>query len=290
MGALKEIAKQIPELPRVFQRIVQDWAENCREQQGLIAMSQAVKIAEIKVLQGKAFRVRAGVTVKALLIVSVFATSVAALIASASTTNPVFVVISSIGVLISGVAGLAQITTMVVKTISIEKLILKNAQKDVDAVLAAFGSAKAKGSDLAKHVEELSNAMKVRSGHIEHLRMKSLEYRVDFQNRYIELGELRADPSVDQKAIAAKRTEVEKVMGQLKSVAGKIEDMNNLNKASQKLLNSLSELNISLDALTGQKPITFLESLKNHFSNLDNLNNYLNTVGSWFSNAGGMHS
>jgi chromosome segregation ATPase len=274
------VAHIIDDCPKDYQKIVSAWAENCHHQQGLIAMQMAVKTARVKTFDNKAFRVHAGQAVKAILIVAGVAIGIAGLVASAGTLAPALVIVASTGVALSGVAGIGAIAKMAHDNFNIEKRILANVQKDVDAVAAAFDSVKGSGSNLSKHLTELTNLVHKRKDEITQLEHEVRKYTAMSNGYKTEIDKL--NPVFDHNVIAAKKKKVVELSQKLDSVQHEIGALNASNAEAQKLLDSLKDLGVKLENLTGAKPHTVGESLKAHVTNVDNLANYLSAIGSAF--------
>jgi DNA repair exonuclease SbcCD ATPase subunit len=274
------LAHIIDKCPEDYQKIVSDWAENCHHQQGLIAMQMAVKAARVQTFNDKAFRVHAGQAVKAILIVAGVAIGIAGLIAAAGPLAPALVIVASTGVALSGVAGIGAIAKMVHDNFNIEKRILANVQKEVDTVTAAFDSVKGSGSNLSKHLTELANLVHKRKDEITQLEHEVRKYTAMSNGYKTEIDKL--NPLYDHNLIAAKKKKVADLAQKLDSLQHEIGALNTSNAEAQKLLDSLKDLGVKLENLTGAKPHTLGDSLKAHVTNVDNLVTYLGSVGSAF--------
>lgn len=290
LDELKLEAEKIPKLEKDYKFLVENWAENCRHQQGLRAMMLAVKSARVRVFNEKCFRVRAGVAVKASLLIAPLILSIVALIASAASTNPAFVILSGIGVCISGGVAIAQISKMVFETIDMEKRTMEEVKKDVAAVRAAFDGAKGKGSTLAKHATELHNLMKIRQDNIAKIRFQLLKYEAQSSGILKAIEQLKTDKTVSREALEAKTKQFGLLTERIRQANKEISSLEHHNEDAEKLLRSLKELNVSLETIVGQAPNSIWETWKNHFTNLDNLANWFGSLGGSVSSISGIHS
>jgi chromosome segregation ATPase len=289
MKELNAIANSIRQLGSEYTGIVKDWAENCREQQGRIAMQVAVKSARVKTFDNKTFRVRAGQVVKGVLIVLAIAASVAAIIVSAGATAPLFIGLAAAGATIAGVSNLSQMGKIIVENANMEKRVLGNVQKDVEAIQAAFGGVKDKNSSLAKHVTELRNLMKVRQDSILKLENDMMPQKAASKSYATDIAKLSGDPTVEPSEIAKKQKAATAVSAKLEEMEGKIKSLKADNAKAQEMLKGLTDLNLDLDKFSGQSANTMLGNLKERFSKLEGWTDLGNTVGGLVNSASGIH-
>jgi hypothetical protein len=253
--ALREMAAvgaQFQQYPADYQKIVTAWAENCRQQQGWIAVREAIKASRAKKFDEKSFRVKAGLAVKAVLVIGAVAGAVVSVVLTAGATAPIFLGLAASGTALSGISSLGQLAKSINDNANTEKHILANVQKDVDAVLAAFNGAKGKGSALAKHVTELSNLMNVRKDRISSLQNEVLKGTAAAKSYATEIAKLANDPTVDAKAVSGKKKAAEELGAKLTALGANIKALEADNQEAQKVLDSLTALGASVDRLSGE--------------------------------------
>jgi predicted RNase H-like nuclease (RuvC/YqgF family) len=290
---IKELAVlgiQIQQFPEDYKKIVQDWAENAREQQALVSMKVAVKTARVATYNDKAWRVRAGQIVKAVLVVAAIAISVAAIVVSAGTTAPLFIGLAAAGAGLAGISSLAGLGKMLKENATIEKKLMANVTKDVELVKNAMKPLDTVKSSLAKHVTELRNLMKIRENNIRQQNTEIQKYTASANGYTAALDKLKTDPSILPAEIAKRQKTIDGLNAQLKSCADSIKKMESQNAAGQKLLDDLVSMNVELDKISGQAANSLLGNLKARYTTLDGYIEVGNTVGGMVNSASGIHS
>lgn len=287
---LGELAVKIEKFPDEYATIVQNWAQNCRDQQGKISIQLAVKKARITTFEDKSWRVRAGQIVKGVLIVAAIAASVAAIVVSAGATAPLFIGLAAAGATVAGVSNLTNLTKNIVDNANMEKRILANAQKDVEAIAAAFSGAKDKNAALFKHLQELGNLMKKREGDIAKLQNDLLPAKAAIAGYSRDIGKLAGDASLNSSEISSKVKAAADVAAKIKDTEGKIAGLKAENAKGEELLKTLSALNVEIDKISGNTPNTVLGNLKERFSKIEGWTDLGNSVGGIVNSASGIHS
>lgn len=287
---IRETVQKIDSWKNDYQEIVTGWAENCAKQQGLIALQEAVKAARVKTYQDKSFRVKAGLVVKATLVVIGIAASIAAIVLTAGATAPIFVALAAAGIALSGIGGLGGIAKSIATNANTEKKIWANVEKDVKTVQAAFGGVKDTGSTLRKHVTELANLVKMREDQISKLKADMQKYRVEAKSYRDQIKLLVNSPLANKKEVESKQKAAEKVAGELESADKRIESLVADNREAQKLLDDLTALGVQLDKITSEAPNTILGNLKQRFTSVDGLLELSNTLGGLSSSASSLHA
>lgn len=285
---LGTLAIKIQQYPEDYKEIVSGWAHNLPQQQGHVAMLLAVKAARVQAFDDKTCRVRAGQAIKAVLVLAAIAVSVAAIVVSAGSTAPIFIGLAAAGLAISGLSNVAAISKVIVENANMEKHILAAVTKDVDAVLAAFKSVKTKGSNLGKHVTELSNLMNIRKDKINGLKNDVLKNQAAVKSYVADLAKL--GDSVDPQLVAAKQKKAAEVETKLVETKAKIIKLEADNAEAQRLLDSLTALGAKVDELSGEAANTMLGNIKARYSKLDGWTDLGNTVGGLANSASGIHS
>ena len=288
------IARQIEDFPKDYAKIVADWAKNCEQQQGLIAMQTAVKAARIKTFEAKGFRVKLGIAIKITLAVAATALAIAAIVLTAGATAPLFVGLAAAGIALSGIGSIGTIAKVIVDSGNTEKKILASATKDVEAIQQAFGGVKDKSSSLKKHVTELSNLILVRDGKLSELDtdVRKFSAQAAGYDRIVKAleSELAKGALVDTTKIAAKKKASAEVNAKLKDAEGRIAAIKADNKKARDLLNELSALGVELDKVSGQGSNTLLGNIKARYSGVDGWLDLSNTVGGLAGSASAAHS
>jgi DNA repair exonuclease SbcCD ATPase subunit len=289
--AIKEmeaLGKEIKTLPEEFTKIVQDWAQNAREQQARVSMVTAVKNARVKTFNEKAWRVRLGQAIKVVLVVAAIALSIAAIVVTAGSTAPVFIGLAAAGLAIGGISSIAGLGQMFKDNATIEKKLMANVTKDVETVRNALNPVAASNSSIAKHVTELRNLMKIREDSIG-------KYKTEIQkqtaaiNSYISaLDKLKGDQSIQPAELAKRQKNIDALNEKVKSTQEAIKKLEASNAAGQKILDDLTQLNIQLDKISGQSANTLLGNLKDRFTSLDGWIDLGNNVGGLVSSASGV--
>jgi chromosome segregation ATPase len=286
---LGPIASKIKNLTDEYRKIVVDWAQNCREQQGQIAMQLAVKAARIKTFNNKSWRVRAGQAIKAVLIVAAIAVSIAAIVVTAGTTAPLFIGLAAAGAALSGISNIAQIGKVIVENADMEKRVLSNVEKDVEAIQVAFGAVQGKTSSLTKHASELQRLITIRKDNIKKLQNEMLPYKGE-ANRYKEaINGLNGNEIIEAGEIAKKKKAIEGLNAKIADLEAKVKTMEADNAKGETMLALLASLNIDIGKISGQTPNTLLGNLKERFSKLDGWTDLGNTVGGLVNSASGVH-
>ena len=287
---LGELAIKIQKYPEDYATIVQDWGQNCRDQQGQISMQLAVKKARITTFDDKSFRVRAGQAIKGVLIVAAIAVSVAAIVVSAGATAPLFIGLAAAGATIAGLSNLTNLGKNIVDNINMEKRILANAQKDVEAIQAAFTGVKDKNTALFKHIQELGNLIKKREGDIAKLQNDLLPAKAALGGYTRDITKLTGDPTVNASEITAKTKAAADLTTKMKETEARIATLKAENTKGEDLLKTLSSLNVDLDKISGNTPNTVLGNLKDRFSKIEGWTDLGNTMGGLVNSAAGIHS
>jgi hypothetical protein len=290
MKELAELAVKMDKYPDEYATIVQNWAQNCRDQQGQISIQQAVKKARITTFDNKSWRVRAGQVVKGVLIVAAIAVSVAAIVVSAGATLPLFIGLASAGAAIAGLSNLTNLGKNIVDNANMEKRILANATKDVEAIAAAFSGTKEKNAALFKHVQELGNLMKKREGDIAKLQNDLLPAKAAVAGYSRDIGKLSGDPTLNSSELSSKIKAAADIAGKIKDTEAKIASLKAENAKGEELLKTLSALNVEIDKISGNTPNTVLGNLKERFSKIDGWTDLGNSLGGLVNSASGIHS
>ena len=287
---LTAIAKELDQLPKEFQGIVNDWAANCRQQQGLIAMQKAVQKARVTTFENKSFRVKTGMAVKALLLVAGIALSIAAIVLTAGATAPIFVGLAATGIALSGIGGLGGIAKNIVENANTEKKLLSNVTKDVEAITNAFGGVKDKGASLKKHVTELSNLVKIREDRVRSLENDIKKYKVEAASYSKNVAALNAAPLVNTSKVKSNQKACDELVVKLNEANAKITALKADNQKAADLLKGLTDLGVELDKVSGQGPNTLLGNLKQRYTSVDGWLDLSNSLGSLSSGISSVHS
>jgi chromosome segregation ATPase len=290
---IKELAvlgTQINQFPEDYKKIVQDWAENAREQQALVSMKVAVKNARVLTYNDKAWRVRAGQTVKAILVVLAIGASIAAIVMSAGATAPLFIGLAAAGASIAGISSLAGLGKMLKENATIEKKLMANVSKDVETVRNALKPLDNCKSSLAKHVTELRNLMKIREDNIRQYNTEIQKQTVAARSYASALDKLKTDPSIPGAEISKRQKKIDGLNAELKSTSDSIKKLESDNAAAQKMLDDLEAMNVQLDKISGQSANSLAGNLKARFTSLDGWVDLGNTVGSLINTSSGIHT
>ena len=281
--AASDLAKKIENLERDYTKIVSDWAENARQQQGLISLQTCVKKARAKAISNKAWRVRAGIAVKAVLLVAGIALSIAAIVLTAGATAPVFIGLASAGLAVSGIAGFTDLGKKISENASMEKKILANVQKDVKRIEDALKPVKGANTSIAKHVTELQNVMKVRDDSARSLEEQIKKKKAEIGGYESALNKIKGDPEMKKEVVA-------RLKGQIRDIEKKIASMKADNVKAQDLLKTLTDMNVEVEKLSGTSSSTVSGNLKARFSSLDGWSQLGSDVGGLTSAISGAHS
>jgi predicted RNase H-like nuclease (RuvC/YqgF family) len=289
MKEMEGLAKQVDELKDDYTKIVQDWAENAREQQGRVCMVTAVKNARVKSFDQKSFRVRAGQAIKVILVVAAIAVSIAAIVMTAGTTAPLFIGLAGAGAALAGISSLGGLAKMFKDNATIEKKLMANLAKDVETVQNALKPLDVSKSNIAKHVTELRNLMKIREDNIGKYKNEMLKYKASAKGYTDSLSQLKSKQAADPAEIAKRQKSIDAVNADLKESEGKIAKLEQENTAGRKLLDELSKLNVDLEAISGRVANSVAGNLKERFTKVDGWIDLGNTVGSLVNSASGIH-
>lgn len=285
--ALAEV-KQIDEFSGDYQQIVSDWAENWRGQQALNAIQVALKSARVKTFNQKGFRVKAGLVVKAVLVIAAVALGIAAIVLSAGAAAPLVVGLAAAGLALSGITSLGAVAKSIAENANTEKKLLANVQKDVEAIQAAFGGALTKGSSLRKHVTELANLIKIREDQIQALLNDVKKYKVEAVSYAKNVAALSKVGHLDASKLKAKEKACNEMSAKLDQATAKIAELQGDNAKARELLKGLTDFGVSLDKLSGEGPNSLLGNLKNRFKGIDGWLDLGNQLGGLVGGAGGL--
>jgi len=293
--ALEKIAEETNNLKKDYAKIVNDWAQNASSQQGRICIITAVKKVRKKTLSDKSWRVRAGIAVKAVLVVAAIALSVAAIVLTAGTTAPIFIALAATGLALTGVAGIADVGKKIKESADTEKKILANVQKDVKVVEAALKPLDTTRSNLAKHVTELVNVMKLRTDAMKQIKSKVQEKNAQIGGYQAQLDKLDAalkqQTPPDKKMLAesaSRRKKIAALNKQVDSLKAQVTKAEQDNKDAVQLLQKLRDMNVQLDKISGQSASTVAGNLKERFKKLDGWIDLGNDLGGLVSGVSGL--
>jgi myosin heavy subunit len=289
MKEMETLAKQVQTLTDDFTKIVQDWAVNAREQQGRVCMVTAVQKARVKTFDDKTFRVRAGQAIKVILVVAAIAVSIAAIVMSAGTTAPLFVGLAGAGAALAGISSLGGLGKMLAENATIEKKLMANVAKDVDTVKNALKPLDLSKSNIAKHITELRNLMKIREDNIRQYKNEVMKHKASAKGYTEALAQLKSKQAADPGELAKRQKSIDSVNSELKSVEAKIQKLEQDNAAGQKMLDELTALNVDLDKISGRAANSLAGNLKDRYTSLDGYIELGNTVGSLVNSASGIH-
>lgn len=289
MKEMAPLARQVQTLTDDFTRIVQDWAVNAREQQGRVCMITAVKKARVMTFDDKTWRVRAGQAVKVVLVVAAIAISVAAIVLSAGTIAPLFVGLASTGLAISGVASIAGLGKMFYENATAEKKLMANVAKDVETVKNALKPLDPSKNNIAKHVTELRNLMKIRQDNLARYKNEVQKHKASARAYTDALTQLKGKQAADPGEIAKHQKSIDSVNTELRAAEDKIQKLEKDNADAQKWLDELASLNVDLDKLSGRTANTLSGNLKERITSLDGWIDLGNNVGNLVNSASGLH-
>lgn len=287
--AAAKIATEIKDLESDYAKIVNDWADNARQQQGLISLMTCVQKARAKTISNKAWRVRTGLAIKAVLLVATVALSIAAIVLTAGTTAPIFVGLASAGLAVSGIAGFADIGKKISENAVMEKKILTNVQKDVKKIEDALKPVKGANTAIAKHITELQNVMKVRADTTKSLELEIKKKKAEIGGYEKSLNQVQNDPNM-QKEVASRQMKISSLKAQIKGIEKKIAGIKADNVKAQDLLDQLTSMNVEIDKLSGTSSSTVGGNLKARFTSLDGWTELGSDVGGLTSAISGAHS
>lgn len=293
--ALEKIAAETNELKKDYAQIVNQWAQNASAQQGRVCVVTAVKKVRKKTLSDKAWRVRAGIAVKAVLVVAAIALSVAAIVLTAGTTAPIFIALAATGLALTGVAGIAEVGKKIKDSANTEKKILANVQKDVKVVEAALKPLENTRSNLAKHVTELLNVMKLRTDSMKQIKSKVQEKNAQINGYKAQLdkldAELKKQAPPDKKILAesaSRRKKITALEKQVNTLKAQMTRADQDNKEAVQLLQKLRDMNVQLDKISGQSASTVAGNLKERFKKVDGWIEFSNELGGLTSGVSGL--
>lgn len=296
-AAVLKIAEDIENFPKDYEKIVKDWAENAREQQGRICLMTALKKARANTLSNKSWRVRAGMAIKITLVVAGIALSIAAIVLTAGATAPIFVGLAAAGLTLSGVSSLSSAGVMFKNNYDTEKKILENVRSDVKKVEAALKPMDGVKTSLAKHVTELRNVMKKRNDDMKQFKSNLQEKKAQiggYEKLLLELNaEIAKQATPDKKTlaeVASRQKKVIKLKKQVQDIEKKIAKAEQGNREADVLLKDLENMNIQLEKISGQSASTVAGNLKARFTSLEGLAEVSGEVGGLLSGFSGAHA
>lgn len=286
---MEKLAENIKTLETDWKQIVEDWATNARQQQALVCMVTAVKKARVTTFNNKKWRVRLGQALKIVLVVAAVALSIAAIVLTAGTTAPIFVGLAIAGASIAGISSFAQLGKSLSENATIEKKLMANLSKDIEAVKNALKPIPGTRSSIAKHVTELRNLLKIQADNLRDLNNELKKQGVAMASYQKALAALKQDQSVAPGEIAKKQKDFDGLEKEVKSLEGKIQKLKDSITEGQRVLEELEQLGVELDKVSGQTANSLAGNLKARFSTLDGWLDLGNTVGGVVSAASGVH-
>ncbi|WP_207482387.1 AAA family ATPase [Arenibaculum pallidiluteum] len=269
-AALKKVKGLSPdELKAEFKTIVENWAENVAEQQGIIAAGQAVKKARATAVKGKKARLTKATVLKVVLIVGGIAIGVAATVVSFGAMAVVFGALAATAVSISGVTGLAKSVKAFKETGNYEKRLLGKLQGEIDSLTTALGQVQEARGGLPKYVTELELLIKSRADEVSDAESKLARPRAQLDIYRAELKKLKGNAVVDDAEVAKR----EKSMSQLGTAMDKVlQDIAQMRKDigdAEQLLAKLKELGVNLEALKRVSPGSVTANIKERLKTAD---------------------
>jgi hypothetical protein len=296
-AALVKLANEIQGLKDDYVKIVNDWAENARKQQGLICLMTALKKARAQTITNKSWRVRAGIAIKVVLVVAAIALSIAAIVLTAGATAPIFIGLAAAGLALTGISSIADVGLKIKNNANTEKKILTNVQNDVKKIEAALKPMDGVKTSLAKHVTELQNVMKVRVDSIRQVKTNLQEKKAQIGGYDGQLTKLTAEmaklPEQDKKMlaeIASRQKKVADLKKKVQQLEKSIVKMEQDNVEAKALLKQLEDMNIQLEKISGQSASTVASNLKARFSSPEGWIELGNDVGGLASGISGAHA
>lgn len=248
-----------------------------------------VKKARAKTFSNKAWRVRTGLAIKAVLLVAGVALSIAAIVLTAGATAPVFVGLAFAGLAVSGIAGFADIGKKISENAVTEKKILANVQKDVKKIEDALKPVKGANTAIARHVTELQNVMKVRADTAKSLEQEIKKKKAEIGGYEKSLNQIKNDPTM-KKEVASRQKKIGSLKAQIKGIEKKIAGVKADKVKAQDMLDQLTSMNVEIDKLSGTSSSTVGGNLKARFTSLDGWTELGNDVGGLTSAISGAHS
>lgn len=287
LADLGEIATELDALPREWTQMVQDWATNTREQQGLVAMKLAVKAARVTSFSDKNFRMRAGQAVKATLVIAAIAIGVAAIVLTAGTATPLVVGIAAAGLALGGIGSLGQLGKTLHENATSEKKLIGNLKDDIERVREALGAATTSGGALSKHVTELSNLIRLREDTIASLQSDLEKYAAPAKLLSDQMGRLN-DPSLNPADITKRVKAIDAMQGEMAAARRKVAKLIAANADARTLLQDLEGMIGDLGRLSVQPANTLLGNLRARLTSVDGVLDVAANVGGLMNAAAGV--
>ena len=274
------MGKEIDELVSEYQQIASDWAENCAQQQGLIALQLATKKARVATYNAKKTRIRLGAVLKATLIVVGVAAGIAALVLSAGTLAPLALGLGIAGVALTGISGGAAGYKIYKGAKDAEVKLMKNVQSDIKELESVLKSANTSKGKMGSHLTELRNLMRMREDAIKKIGMDIRKNAVTTES-YLKANaalESAAPRDMDTSAIKKNKAKAEKLEKDLQKLISDLEKFSKSLDEAKKLEASLDDLCVKLDDVAGIAPNTVT----------GNVGAFLRTSDGWIQIIGGL--
>jgi chromosome segregation ATPase len=288
---LKPVLDKIESFKKDYQTICENWAENCREQQGLIAIQEAIKSVNKKAVAAKNFRVNLGKAIKVALVIIGVAVSIAAIVVSAGATAPLFIGLASAGLVVATGGNLMNLGKWLNDKGSNETRTYKELQKSLQSIQGMVDGLPSQCEGMAKHVTELQNLVKERATRITELKQEQAKKKAEAFGYIKQVDEIisKAGDSAVKGIAAKKKAQADKVMQECEKLAGQIAQLEKHNTDSQQLLRDLSDYGVEIGKLSGHSGSTLLGNLKTKLTSLDGLGDILSSTGSIVNSASGIH-
>lgn len=288
MAEMTALSAKIDDLQNDYTQIVDDWATNCAQQQGLIALDMSLKKARIEVRAAKNRRVWLGRVVKGVLVVAAIAISITALVLSAGTLAPAFVGLAIAGTALSGGAGIIGYGKSIADNVNQEKRLLGNVKSDLKTLASALKPVDKASSSIAKHVTELTNLNKIRRGKLPALKSDVKKHTVALKSYRSKLSEVVRAPAIDLREFAKRLDKVDAEKAKLAALTAKITKMERDIQEADDLIKEIEDLGVDLDKVNMQAPSTILGNLKTRFTSLDGWLDLANEAGGLSSGVSGL--
>ena len=266
--SLEPTLLKVNKLETEWREIVTAWAENAREQQGLVSMKIAVKAARVKTFQDKTWRVRTGQAIKVGLVVAAVVLSAVAIALTMGAATPLVLGIAIASASLAGLASIGEVGLMISKNLTIEKKLMANLTGDVDKVRQALDTAAQAGGALAKHVTEMQNLIKLRADSIKDLETALQKAEAPAKRLAADLSNLK-DDSLEAGDIAKRRSEAEKLTQEIDETKAKIAKLEQDNAQSEALLADLETMVGDLGVLSTRSANSMAGNLKKKLTSVE---------------------
>lgn len=263
---LRQMADKAQSLEKDYLELVNDWAGHCKGQQANVALVVALKNARMSALESKRFKVIGGGIGQAAWTIAPVALAAITLALSAGPLAPAVLAVLATIVALRGVNALYQGGKQIASHSSVEKKLLADLNKDVEAIRSALAATHDSHSRIVRHASDLENLIAVRTDQLHGLENQFNQIVPQMHRLEKELHALRARPEAAVLLDASAIQKHEKALATTKTHLHELHQLSAAAKADidgwQAVAREVQALGVDLGKVAEAAPGSILEKLK----------------------------